>query len=90
MIDQTKPAQPASPAAKKPRRRLTPEERIREREQEIARIKEQQKMRVRERIEEAKDALAACANEAGAAGMESESKRCSAARDVLTGAAKQG
>lgn len=86
--DPTPPAEteaPAAPAEKRARRRLTPEQRIAEREAEIKAIKEQQRARVREKIAEAGETLRACALAAESAGMQDEAKRCVEAHAALTG-----
>lgn len=56
-----------------PRRKLTPEQRIAEREAEIERIKERQKQKVRDLIEDALDILRDAAARADALGMTAES-----------------
>lgn len=65
---------------KKSRRRFTPEERIANREREIALIREKRKQVIRDRIDEARVMLRACATEAMSAGMEPEAEVC---RDAL-------
>ncbi len=81
--DSTAPA--PSPAEKKPRRIFTPEERIKNKEKEIALIKEAQKLRVLERIEEVSKKLGECESAAELAGMKSEAACCLEARVALVG-----
>lgn len=73
---------------KAPRRRFTPEERIANREREIALIQEGQRLRVRRMIGEAGAALAECVSAANCAGMEEEAKRCADTMAVLAGTKK--
>ena len=79
---------PAPTDPKPPRRRFTPEERIANREAEIARIKERQRDNVRELIEEAQQALHNCVLAAKSTDMQAEAERCARAIAVLVGAAK--
>lgn len=73
---------------KPPRRRFTPEERIANREAEIARIKEGRRTKARELIDDAREMLRQCRAEAKASGMEVEAQRCEDALDVLAGTKK--
>jgi hypothetical protein len=68
---------------KKPRRKLTDEQRIAEREAEIARIKIKQRERVREAIDAASATLLDCAARATSAGMGDEADRCRRAIEAL-------
>jgi cob(I)alamin adenosyltransferase len=70
-------------APKKPRRRLTPEQRIAERKAEIARIEEQQRERVRSDIDELAEALHEAESRAAGAGMTAEAARLHDAREAL-------
>lgn len=85
---QNESKKPEAPAEKKPRRRLTPEERIAERKAEIAAIEARQRERVREQISDVEGALHNCRSAAMLAGMEAEAKTCLEALRVLTGTAK--
>lgn len=73
----------AAPAERKTRRRLTPEERIAERQDEIARIKAKQCDRVRERIAKAYEDLGLCLEAAKSAGMSEVVECCNEARRAL-------
>lgn len=70
-------------STKKPRRRLTPEQRIEERKAEIARIEEKQKEKVRESMEEILASLHATKSKADASGMGVESDQIRQAIQAL-------
>jgi predicted DNA-binding protein (UPF0278 family) len=74
-----------APAPKKPRRRLTPEQRIAEKEAEIQRIKEQQRVRVYGNVEALIAALREASDRATEAGMMDTAERIDAAIKALTG-----
>lgn len=68
---------------KKPRRRLTPEERIAEREAEIAAIKANQRKRALDSLADAREALEIAVSLAEKCGMAEESKKWGAALTAL-------
>lgn len=74
---------PKPDTTKKPRRRLTDEERIAEREAEIAAIKAGQRIRATAAADEARDQLEAAVALAERCGMVEESKKWNAALAAL-------
>ena len=70
---------------KKPRRRLTPEERIAERQAEIERIKETFRLRALDRIAEIRKLLEAVTMQARKAGLVQASACCEKAIEVADG-----
>lgn len=78
----------AHAAERKPRRRFTPEERIANRKAEIARIEEQERQRLIDRIDGAGAILRDCARAAESGGMTREAKLCADALAVLAGTKK--
>jgi hypothetical protein len=84
MTDTTDTPTTEAPAApKKPRRRLTPEQRIAEREAEIAKIKEKCRERVRDTIDELSLGLRLASDRATEAGMTDAVARIDAAIKAL-------
>ena len=73
----------ANTTAKKPRRRLTPEQRIEERKLEIARIEEKQRQAVRDLIEDALDILRDAGSKAAACDMRVEVEMIGSALKTL-------
>lgn len=79
----TAPAVPDQGATKKKRRRLTPEERIKEREAEIESIKATRREAIRKALDDVSDKLSELADRSGAAGMTDDKERVLKAIAVL-------